>query len=109
MRTLVFRLLGAGLLACVMLFSGIATARAAYPTIDLVVVIKSARVMYLYTNDALVKSFNIGLGDNPIGDKRESGDERTPEGFYTLDWRNPDSIYHRSIHISYPNVEDRAR
>src|SRR5699024_4610661 len=43
------------------------------------------------------------------GDKRQEGDERTPEGAYILDWRNPDSLYDRSIHISYPNAQDRTR
>lgn len=108
MRTLVFRLLVAGLLPCVLFFSSGATARAEYPTVDLVVVIKSARMLYLYSDDALIKAYSIGLGDSPVGDKKQRGDEKTPIGAYTLDWRNPDSLYHRSIHISYPNAKDRA-
>lgn len=36
----------------------------------------------------------------------QEGDERTPEGDYFLDWRNPDSRFYRSIHISYPNARD---
>ena len=43
------------------------------------------------------------------GVAHHQGDGRTPEGSYRLDWRNPDSRYHRSIHISYPAPEDRAR
>ncbi len=78
------------------------------PPVDLVVVIKSERVLYLYADGILVKSYPIGLGDNPIGHKRQRGDERTPEGAYVLDWRNPESIYHRSIHISYPDARDIA-
>ena len=34
---------------------------------------------------------------------------RTPEGRYTIDWRNPKSGYHLSLHISYPDKADRAR
>lgn len=79
------------------------------PPIDLVVVIKSKRLMYLYVDGLPVKSFHIGLGDQPIGDKRMRGDERTPVGAYTLDWRNPNSIYYKSIHISYPDAQDIAR
>ena len=41
--------------------------------------------------------------------KTYKGDNRTPEGFYTIDGRNPGSHYHRSIHVSYPNAQDRAR
>ena len=34
---------------------------------------------------------------------------KTPEGFYTIDWRNPESDYHLSLHVSYPSDEDNAR
>jgi murein L,D-transpeptidase YafK len=50
----------------------------------------------------------IQLGDAPQGHKRFQGDERTPEGRYTIDWSNPDSAYHLSLHISYPNAADQA-
>ena len=50
----------------------------------------------------------IQLGDAPHGHKRFQGDERTPEGRYTIDWSNPDSAYHLSLHISYPNAADQA-
>lgn len=43
------------------------------------------------------------------GPKRQEGDERTPEGLYRIDWRNPNSVAHLSLHISYPDAEDRAR
>ena len=44
----------------------------------------------------------------PIGDKFYEGDGRTPEGTYFIDRRNPNSKYHLSIGISYPNARDRA-
>lgn len=77
--------------------------------VDLVVVIKSERVLYLYSAGLVVQQFPISLGGHPLGDKRKRGDQRTPEGFYTLDWRNPHSEFYRSLHISYPNARDRAR
>ena len=40
---------------------------------------------------------------------RSEGDERTPEGQYKLDFRNPRSIAHRALHISYPNAADVAQ
>ena len=40
--------------------------------------------------------------------KRFEGDEKTPEGAYTIDGRNPASAYHLSLRISYPNAADRA-
>lgn len=50
----------------------------------------------------------IQLGDDPIGAKRLEGDERTPEGRYVIDYANPSSSYHLSLHISYPNAMDKA-
>jgi murein L,D-transpeptidase YafK len=76
--------------------------------VDLVVVMKASRVLYLYSDGEMVDQFPIALGKNPAGTKRQRGDNKTPEGLYRLDWRNPDSIFHRSIHVSYPNANDRA-
>ncbi len=50
----------------------------------------------------------IQLGANPVGPKRFQGDRRTPEGRYTIDWGNPRSLYHLSLHISYPDADDTA-
>ncbi len=107
MRRRIFNLFVLLALACCPAWAGASAQNE--PPVDLVVVIKSARVLYLYADGIPVESYPIGLGDNPVGHKRQSGDERTPEGAYVLDWRNPESIYHRSIHISYPNARDLAR
>jgi murein L,D-transpeptidase YafK len=72
-----------------------------------VLVRKAERRLYLLDGDEVVRSYRIGLGDNPSGHKLYEGDERTPEGEYTLDWRNAASDYYKSIHISYPNDNDR--
>jgi murein L,D-transpeptidase YafK len=76
--------------------------------VDLVVVDKSARTLTLYAAGRALKTYHgIQLG-NPLGPKRFQGDRRTPEGRYVLDYRNPQSSYHLSLHISYPNAEDAA-
>lgn len=72
-----------------------------------VVVRKGERRLYLMDGDAVVNSYRISLGDNPEGHKLYEGDERTPEGNYTLDWRNAESDFYKSIHISYPSERDR--
>lgn len=77
--------------------------------IDKVFVDKSDRILQLLSGDTVVKSYRIALGDNPVGHKQQQGDERTPVGVYTLDYKNENSIAHRSIHISYPNAVDKAR
>lgn len=78
------------------------------PFVDRVLVKKGERLMELHKGGQVYRSYRISLGDNPIGHKVREGDERTPEGNYILDWRNPNSSYHKSIHVSYPNELDRA-
>lgn len=53
------------------------------------------------------KTYKVALGGNPVGAKTRQGDHKTPEGVYTLDFRNASSHYYKSIHISYPNGRDR--
>jgi murein L,D-transpeptidase YafK len=77
--------------------------------IDQVLVRKSEQRLHLVSAGKVVRSYEISLGDNPIGHKVRQGDERTPEGDYVLDWRNPDSRFYKSIRISYPNEDDVAR
>lgn len=72
-------------------------------------VYKGARRLELWHHDQLLRDYEIGLGQNPIGHKQYEGDSRTPEGSYIIDRRNPQSAYHLSIGISYPNEEDIAR
>ena len=74
--------------------------------VDLVIVRKSARSLQLMRAGRVVKSYRVALGREPAGPKRQEGDGRTPEGVYTLDWRNANSAFHRSIHVSYPRAGD---
>jgi len=76
---------------------------------DLVVVDKAERRLTLYSNGIALRSYRVALGREPVGDKDREGDERTPEGRYVIDWRNPRSTFHRSLHISYPSAADVAR
>ena len=73
---------------------------------DLVIVRKSARSLQLIRAGEVIKSYRIALGRDPAGHKRREGDGRTPEGVYTLDWRNSNSSFYRSIHVSYPREGD---
>jgi murein L,D-transpeptidase YafK len=79
------------------------------PRADAVLVRKGERRLYLLKNGQPFREYRIALGANPVGHKQEEGDQRTPEGEYRLDWRNPDSEFHLSLRISYPNEEDRTR
>ena len=74
---------------------------------DSVLVIKSESMLYLLHQGNELGSFGVAFGANPEGHKQRQGDERTPEGHYMLDYKNPNSKYYKSIHISYPNARDR--
>ena len=76
---------------------------------DSVLVKKSDRKMYLIKNGRVIRAYTISLGSNPLGHKQQQGDQRTPEGIYILQHRNPQSKYYKSILMSYPNEQDRRQ
>ncbi|MBY3623946.1 L,D-transpeptidase family protein [Acinetobacter sp. CUI P1] len=71
-------------------------------------VFKQQWQLKLKHHDQIIRSYPIRLGFNPMGHKQFEGDGKTPEGTYTIDWRNPQSAYYKSLHISYPNPNDLA-
>lgn len=78
------------------------------PEVTQIQVSKADRKLYLFNNDRVLKSYDIGLGFAPVGDKEFEGDGKTPEGAYFISYKNPDSQYHLSLKISYPNEADMA-
>jgi murein L,D-transpeptidase YafK len=76
---------------------------------DRVLVIKSESKLYLKKQGEILKQYHVTFGANPKGHKQKKGDERTPEGTYILDYKNRDSRFYKSIHISYPNQTDKKR
>lgn len=55
----------------------------------------------------LLRSYDICALAGELGPKRRQGDSQVPEGFYAIDFFNPESDYHLSLHLDYPNVRDR--
>ena len=96
-------------LAAVFALSGCATKFKTYrgPEVTSVQIHKTARKMYLLHGTQVLESYDVGLGFAPIGHKEFEGDGKTPEGSYFINRRNPDSEYHLSLGISYPNDKDR--
>lgn len=68
---------------------------------------KSERVLILDGAGGPLRTYPVGLGFAPAGHKQIEGDGKTPEGSYFIDRRNPESMFHLSIGISYPNAADR--
>ena len=90
--------------------SGTAPAMAAVEQqADKIIVRKSARELQLLRGDEILRTYRIALGGAPVGHKLQEGDQKTPVGNYVIDWRNPRSMAHLSLHISYPNEQDAAK
>lgn len=75
----------------------------------LIVVDKSDHLMQVYAKEKIIATYRVGFGTSPMGHKQSEGDRRTPEGRYTLDYKNAKSTFFKSIHISYPNKADKAK
>ncbi|MEL7106336.1 MAG: L,D-transpeptidase family protein [Pseudomonadota bacterium] len=78
------------------------------PEVTRIVVMKARRKMYLLHEGRSLKSYDVDLGFAPEGHKVRSGDGKTPEGTYRINRRNPESVFHLSLGISYPNRRDVA-
>lgn len=74
-----------------------------------IVVKKAERRLFLYDSNKLVRTYRIGLGLSPIGDKVRQGDRRTPEGDFYIFTKNDKSAFYLSLGISYPNAPHAER
>jgi murein DD-endopeptidase MepM/ murein hydrolase activator NlpD len=78
---------------------------------------KSEYKLFLYKNGILKKTYEIALGQQPVGRKEKRGDLKVPEGIYTIcektkgpfdasvNWAN-EYLGVRWLRISYPNQYD---
>jgi len=56
---------------------------------------------------ALIRSYRVLAASGRPGPKLREGDRQVPEGIYTLEYLNPNSSYHLSLKLNYPNAFDR--
>ena len=75
---------------------------------DRVVIVKHERSLSLMSGGDVLKNYSVSLGGNPVGAKTQEGDRKTPEGLYRIDYRKPDSAFHRALHVSYPSEKDKS-
>jgi L,D-peptidoglycan transpeptidase YkuD (ErfK/YbiS/YcfS/YnhG family) len=75
--------------------------------VDKVLIEKKNRRLMLISKGKTIKTYKIALGGDPIGPKERRGDNKTPEGVYTIESRNRQSEFHLSLRISYPNKKDK--
>lgn len=57
----------------------------------------------------LLKTYPILGASGKLGPKLREGDRQVPEGLYQIESLNPNSLYHLSLRVNYPNDFDRAR
>ena len=76
--------------------------------IDSIQVYKSKRKLMFFRNGDVSGEFRISLGFHPKGKKRYEKDGKTPEGLYEIDGKNPKSVAHKNLGISYPNENDKS-
>jgi murein L,D-transpeptidase YafK len=76
---------------------------------DSIVIEKKMRRLTLYHLGRPMRTYQVALGRQPVGDKMGAGDRRTPEGLFYIEDRNPNSRYHLSLRLSYPDAAHRAR
>jgi hypothetical protein len=82
---------------------------------DLAIVgIKDERRLELWARSSsgrrvLVRSWRVLAASGHAGPKLREGDLQVPEGVYRIDGFNPNSAFHLSLRLDYPNAADRAR
>jgi murein L,D-transpeptidase YafK len=80
------------------------------PIVDRIVVSKSARnVRLLDAGGGVIGEYTAVIGRMPDGTKEVEGDRRTPEGDYFVCVKNPESKFHLSLGLNYPNTADGRR
>mgnify|MGYP001792502113 CR=1 FL=1 len=76
------------------------------PPVTYIMAFKEQRKLVLLSDEGILRTYDFELGFAPVGDKDIEGDGKTPEGRYFIDRKNPNSAFHLSVGISYPNVAD---
>jgi murein L,D-transpeptidase YafK len=88
-------------------------AGAGYPPQELAwVAFKDSRMLELYARDArqawrLIKTYPVLAASGDLGPKLHEGDRQVPEGIYRVESLNPNSRFHLSVRLDYPNDFDR--
>jgi L,D-transpeptidase catalytic domain len=87
----------------------------AFPPRDLTLLaLKEEKRLELYTsgddgNHHYLLSYPILATSGTAGPKLREGDKQVPEGFYRIELLNPNSRYHLSLRVDYPNAADIER
>jgi hypothetical protein len=92
-----------------------AAAGAAYPPKELILVgLKAERRLEVYApgpdgKPRFVRAYPVRAASGGLGPKLREGDGQVPEGIYRVVFLNPNSLFHVSLRVGYPNEYDRER
>jgi len=85
----------------------------AYPPKQMILVgLKSEKMLEVWASDGSseykhIQSYRILATSGKMGPKLREGDAQVPEGLYRIESLNPNSLYHLSLRLNYPNEFDR--
>lgn len=68
---------------------------------------KNERRVALWADGRFIRAYPILAASGHAGPKLREGDRQVPEGRYRIEHLNPNSSYHLSMKVSYPNAFDR--
>lgn len=74
--------------------------------VEYIVVSKKNKKTFIIADNKVVRTYPVVFGWASAGHKQFEGDFKTPEGLYYIVSHNPQSAYHKSLLISYPNKND---
>lgn len=89
-------------------------AQVPYPPASLVLIgLKQERMLQVYATGPdgkfhFVRQYSVLAASGVAGPKKREGDQQVPEGIYKIDLLNPNSKFHLSMRVNYPNEFDRA-
>lgn len=90
-------------------------ARVSYPPKKIVLLaLKDEKRLEVYARGETgtmryVRAFPVFAASGRLGPKLRQGDFQVPEGIYPIELLNPNSSYHLSLRVGYPNARDRER
>ena len=97
------------LVLCALTLALQAQGPAPFQKADSILILKKDHVMQLLAGGKVIHTYKVALGSGGLAPKEREGDGRTPEGHYIIDARYAESHYHKALHVSYPNADDRKR
>ncbi len=114
-KTIADRLAEHGAAARARLAPSFAAAGVSYPPRGVVLIgLKEERLLELHAAGPdgvfhFVRDYPVRAASGAAGPKLRRGDHQVPEGIYQVEALNPNSRFHLSLRLDYPNAFDRAR